>query len=281
MKHFGLLSSLLVCSAILLAETPEKIPSLSKALKLKKEPQALTSKDEKIAPFPNTAFDPSFLLDVDDDFSFQDALTDPKAAKEKEDHPELSTQVTPEVLGVPQAIPSMLTALPATPSQAPSVIETPVYGPQPLPAPTRAPAQVSVETLSPMLAGMNPFGAANQKLPITPSTPLQPAMGVPDVAIILSNNQFFPSRIRIKEGNQTRLIFATLNKKSAALIIEKLQVQRWIAKEDPAAQAEKVKFEVTKEISVNKTTEVVVTPVRGTYTFYDALSGAAGEIVVE
>ena len=124
-----------------------------------------------------------------------------------------------------------------------------------------------------MMAGVNYFGAASQKNPVPVSTPAQPVVGVSDIAVLLANNQFFPSRIRLKEGMQTRLIFATLNKKSAALIIEKLQVQRWIAREE--------KQEITREISSSKVTEVLLNPVRGSYSFYDAISGASGEIVVE
>ena len=129
------------------------------------------------------------------------------------------------------------------------------------------------QDFGPMMAGVNYFGAASQKNPVPVSTPAQPVVGVSDIAVLLANNQFFPSRIRLKEGMQTRLIFATLNKKSAALIIEKLQVQRWIAREE--------KQEITREISSSKVTEVLLNPVRGSYSFYDAISGASGEIVVE
>lgn len=125
---------------------------------------------------------------------------------------------------------------------------------------------------------------ATKKLPIPPSTPMTPMAGVPDIAIILSNNQFFPSRIRLKEGIQTRLIFTTVNKKPAALVIERLQIQRWIAKEKeqtPTSELERSKWEVNKEVSSTKITEVTIDPKKGTYAFHDAISGATGEITVE
>ncbi len=290
--------------SLLFAETPEKIPSLQKALKLNSRQVAEAAKNAKEAPFQiqnqNSSFDPSFLLDVDDDYSFKDPLTDPVAAKEREEHPEVSTQVSPEVLGIPQTG-SLLNNMPATaaiPSNIPLVLRqspNPVYGPAAPDQEQQAAAQVAMQVaqassqsqaqsqaqnqvpaqnFGPMMAGVNYFGAASEKNPVPVSTPAQPVVGTSDVAVLLSNNQFFPSRIRLKEGSQTRLIFATLNKKPAALIIEKLQVQRWIAKGED-------KQEITREISSSKVTEIVLSPVRGSYSFYDAMSGASGEIVVE
>ncbi|MBI4403243.1 MAG: hypothetical protein HY537_03740, partial [Deltaproteobacteria bacterium] len=45
-----------------------------------------------------------------------------------------------------------------------------------------------------------------------------------EIAIVLEGNHFHPSKVRLKEGIQSRLVFVTLNRKAAALIIEKLMV---------------------------------------------------------
>lgn len=144
---------------------------------------------------------------------------------------------------------------------------------------------------SPVLAGAGlgaiapPQPAATtQILPVPSSTAMAPLAGVPDIAVILSNNQFFPSKIRLKEGMQTRLIFTTLNKKPAALVIERLQIQRWIAKEgepQPKSELERSRLEINRELVSTKVTEIVLDPKAGTYSFHDAITGASGEINVE
>ncbi len=103
----------------------------------------------------------------------------------------------------------------------------------------------------------------------------------PEIAIILSAQRFFPARVRIKEGQATRLLFTSLNSRPAALVIEQLQVQRWIANDQPTNGPNRVPAEILREIGNNRMTEVLLQPQRGTYTFHDALSGAVGEIVVE
>lgn len=104
----------------------------------------------------------------------------------------------------------------------------------------------------------------------------------PEVAIILSAQRFFPARIRLKEGQSTRLLFTSLNARPAALVIEQLQVQRWIASEKGSnAGLGRMPAEILREIGNNRMTEVTLQPQRGNYTFHDALSGAVGEIVVE
>lgn len=105
-----------------------------------------------------------------------------------------------------------------------------------------------------------------------------------EIAIILQNGAFYPSKILLRPDTAATLIFATVHDKPAALIIEKMNLQRWIAKtEDPAvSQAfEQQRWELTREIAKNKVTRVSIEPSRGTYQFHDALSGALGEIVVE
>lgn len=107
----------------------------------------------------------------------------------------------------------------------------------------------------------------------------------PEVAIILVNNQFYPSRIRLKEGNQTRLYLTTTNEKPAAVVVEQLQIQRWIAKEGgakkPQNEMERARMEVTREVTKNRVTEILIDPIRGTYSFHDVISGARGQIIVE
>lgn len=378
MKSALLLLSFL--SILQAAEPVEKIPSMQQALKLKSTQRFTDPEEESKKIVDTNSFDPSFLLEVDDDYSFKDPLSDPETAKEMAKHPPSkvsadilgvpadsaltpegqqkteTTEVPADILGLPSDTDSapgapvvlkgpkalaealkkaptkaraatnkrapvrpapetsILTRLPALekaeqaaaktapPAPAPAVpavaqvpaapIQTPTPSeatPQPPvspPATLQAQARPKVRprmhvrspaseapNLAPVLAGVNPFGVATQKTPVPASTPSEPLPGVSDIAILLSNNQFYPSRVRMKEGIKTRLIFATINKKPAALIIEKLQVQRWIAKEE--------KLEITREISSSKVTEVLLSPAKGEYTFYDALSGASGEIVVE
>jgi len=112
---------------------------------------------------------------------------------------------------------------------------------------------------------------------LLPELPIEP-----EVAVILSAKRFFPARIRLKEGQSTRLLFTSLNPRPAALVIEQLQVQRWIASEKgQSAGLGRVPAEILREIGNNRMTEILLQPQRGTYTFHDALSGAVGEIVVE
>lgn len=195
--------------------------------------------------------------------------------------------------------PSFYPTAPAQPKEPP---HPPLLSAMNPPPQKQAPYIYPDFALNPMLAGLNvpppverqptggetvqapPPAQVTPLLPVPKTTALAPMNGVPDVAIILSNNQFFPSKIRLKEGTQTRLIFTTTNKKPAALIMEKLQIQRWIAKEKepvPASELERAKWEVNRELSASKVTEVVLDPKPGTYTFHDAISGASGEIEVE
>lgn len=107
----------------------------------------------------------------------------------------------------------------------------------------------------------------------------------PEVGVILHNKQFFPSRIRLKAGVQTRVYFTTTGDRPAAIVVEQLQVQKWLAKEGaerkPASEFERAKFEVSREVTKQKMTEITFEPRRGTYSFHDAISGAKGQIVVE
>ena len=117
-------------------------------------------------------------------------------------------------------------------------------------------------------------------------TPKQEALEYqgPEIAIIFSKGRFRPDRFRIPANKKVRLLFATTQKRPAALIIEKLKVQRWIAKEEQEKKKHPIfrhSGEITREISAQKVTEILVNPETGTYKFHDALSGAMGEFIVE
>lgn len=225
--------------------------------------------------FDELVSDPSIVLDPDATMNelppLGNNLPEPKGMK----------SAKPKVL--PYADSSRTPASEAAP--IPSIETAPVSG-----VPEVIPLQIPPQ---PQLAGTGlpvpaaPAPVASQALntPMPPtSTAMPPLPGVPDVAIILSGKQFFPSRIRLKDGIATRLIFSTVNKKPAALVIERLQIQRWIAKEGdtPSENNTKLsKFEVTREISATRTVDITLDPKAGVYTFYDAISGATGEIAVE
>jgi hypothetical protein len=111
------------------------------------------------------------------------------------------------------------------------------------------------------------------------------ALSMPEVAVIISNKQFFPARLRMREGVQTKLYFTSTDERPAAVVIEKLQVQRWVAKENEGpkttSELDKAKWEVTKEVNKHTITEILISPVRGNYSYHDVISGAKGQIIVE
>jgi len=101
--------------------------------------------------------------------------------------------------------------------------------------------------------------------------------GVTDYSIILSGEQFFPSVIRMKQnGNKNRLLFVTTGAKPAALVFVKPRIQRWIA-----SQSDSKSVEEYREVGTSKVTEIEFDAEPGVYEYYDALSGARGEIKVE
>ena len=101
--------------------------------------------------------------------------------------------------------------------------------------------------------------------------------GVTDFSIILSGEQFFPSVIRMKQnGNKNRLLFVTTSAKPAALVFVKPKIQRWVA-----SQSDNKSVEEYREVSTSKVTEIEFDAEPGVYEYYDALSGARGEIKVE
>ena len=187
----------------------------------------------------------------------------------------------------PQAVP--VAAPPAAPSaqQVRNVMSTQddpslILEPIPTPTPTFTPSPTPTSTPTPK---PTPTPTPTPP-PLKPRVPDRVTEAPPsvEVAIILHNGTFYPSKIRLKDATRTKLYFATINDKPAALIIERLQIQRWIAKEDqpkPTNEIDRAKFELTRELSRNRITEIQLETVRGNYTFHDALSGARGQIVVE
>ena len=87
----------------------------------------------------------------------------------------------------------------------------------------------------------------------------------------------------------TTLIFATVNKKPAALVIEPANPPRAIASVPAAPSVSgsvsvdrvNAPSEITREIVNERVTAVSFDPVPGRYFFHDALTKAKGEIIVE
>lgn len=102
-----------------------------------------------------------------------------------------------------------------------------------------------------------------------------------EVAVILTRGQFIPSTIKLRTGMRTRLVFATVNPKPGALVIEGMNLQRWVPNGEPAAQRPPERIEIEREVASDRVTEIVFDPISGNFPFHDALSGARGEIVVE
>jgi len=225
------------------AHAPEKKAGMTKAGKKGVVPALL----------PNIA-DPSSVHGGEDDpLQLKQAAAEEEAAPAAEVAAPVVKKAKPAkaaVADVPAEAPAPIAEKPATVTKVPEEIVA-------VPAPRE-----QVEKLS---------GGA------LPEFPLEP-----EVAIILSAQRFFPARIRLKDGQATRLLFTSLNSRPAALVIEQLQVQRWIASEKGSNNGlGRVPAEILREIGNNRMTEVMLQPQRGTYTFHDALSGAVGEIVVE
>ena len=75
-----------------------------------------------------------------------------------------------------------------------------------------------------------------------------------------------------------------MNRKPAALIIERLQIQKWVAKDDhpvEMSELERARWEMNRELATSRITEIMLNPANGYYTFHDALTGAHGDILVE
>lgn len=108
---------------------------------------------------------------------------------------------------------------------------------------------------------------------------LEAVPGVGDYAIILDGNQFFPAAIKMKPGSRGRLLFITTGQKPAALVFTRPKIQRWLSSTDSSNPEKPV--EEFREFSAEKIAQIPFEAERGVYEFYDALSGAKGEIRVE
>ncbi|GEM_PF-4731506 len=104
-----------------------------------------------------------------------------------------------------------------------------------------------------------------------------------EAAVILSHNRFYPNKIQMPAGTKVRIWFTTVESKPAALIVEGLKMQRWIASENSSLTPSTAPdyFELQRELTRERVTEITLEPSAGTYPFFDALSGARGEIVVQ
>lgn len=204
--------------------------------------------------------------------------------------PEEVPPVAPKIEAPAKAVKVEPKKIPVTPvAKAPAVVApvlvAPVVSAPVVPAPAVSSPQVDLAESGipgkPLpIAAEAATPVIKEKLDKLGNSPLPEVPQDAEVAVILMNARFYPSRLRLKEGQPTKLIFTSLNPKPAALIVEQLQVQRWIAGEGGIAITE-AQPEITRELTPNRITEVLLEPKRGTYSFHDALSGAVGEIVVE
>ncbi len=169
-----------------------------------------------------------------------------------------SEELTPEV---PAALPpATVSAEPIPPSEtapapvAVSTVPTPAATPAVAPAPT--PAVASAESAT--------FPAGSE------------------IAVILAKDRFYPNQIRMRAGVPAALVFTTVNKKPAALVLEPISIQRTLASHaSPSIDRATAPTEITRELNADRVTTISFEPVKGKYGFHDALSGARGEIIVE
>jgi hypothetical protein len=175
------------------------------------------------------------------------------------------------------------------PNETPVVEETKVFTPpvvEPTPAQAPDPAPV-VEAINlpvtvPVQTEPVVVKTTSPVAPVLPPTPMPKAVsqltvveGTNDISIIFSNKEFFPSQIKMKKTAKTRLIFTTTEKKPAALVFEKQKIYRWLA-----ADSEKIPSEY-RELNPSRISEIYFDAEPGMYRFYDAMSGAQGEIQVD
>lgn len=144
----------------------------------------------------------------------------------------------------------------------------------PLPPPSLVAAPPSVPVVERDLSSQN-----NRTV-----SELEALPGVNDFAIILSGDQFFPAQIRMKNGGKSRLLFVTTGQKSAALVFIRPRINRWISpkgERSPVTPREPSSVEEMREINASKVAEIQFDAEPGVYQFYDALTGAKGEVKVE
>ena len=201
---------------------------------------------------PSLLIDPSVAIPVPPGgFAEQEEIPAP-TIPETAPAPEQAQAPAPE----PQTV-----AAPPVPVQPPVAVAPEIHAPE-TPAPERQLSSETTKTVSELEA-----------LP-----------GVNDFAIILSGDQFFPALIRMKNGGKSRLLFATTGQKSAALVFVRPKINRWIAPkptETSTLPREPASVEELREVNASKVAEIQFDAEPGVYQFYDALTGAKGQISVE
>lgn len=217
--------------------------------------------------------DPSLILDPQasepkPDADLAEAPTKEAEPEKKEVEPakKEAEPVKEVVTKVEEKAPELPQPKPLLPVLAPKLVAKP-------PTPKPEPEPILIPEPAPVV----PAAAvpASQVAPIPVVSELKVVPGVNDIAIIFSNNQFYPSRIQMKATLKSRLIVTTTEKKPAALVFTKQKVQRWIASDSKRFSEE------YREISPSRIAEIQFDAEPGVYQFYDAISGASGEIQVE
>ncbi len=97
-----------------------------------------------------------------------------------------------------------------------------------------------------------------------------------EISIVLEKNRFYPSEIRLQSGLASTLVFSTVNKKPAALVIEPTEATLQMANRKPQSENE-----LNRELSNEHVTAISFEPLKGKYLFHDALGEAHGVIIVE
>lgn len=197
----------------------------------------------------------------------------------------ITKAAAPTAMSLPPLATSATTPLPPGALALPKPTAQQVLGPRlatPLTLPT-LPTAAAVTT--PAAPARAPSNSTEKMVETKVSLDDPTSVRGPEVAIVLTDGKFRPARLRLRAGETTRLLFTTLGHKPAALIIERLRVQKWLSRPEEAAKrtpaSASAPWEANRELSSTRLTEISLDPVRGNYTFHDAISGATGEIIVE
>ncbi len=127
-----------------------------------------------------------------------------------------------------------------------------------------------------------PAAAGKAGLPPIAVTPSTYAPGS-EIAIVLSQDRFYPAEIRVRSGMASTLVFSSVNRRPAALVIEPVQSLRQPDSQSPvsAATSAEVPAEITRELGNDRVTAISFDLAKGKYNFHDALGAARGTIIVE
>jgi hypothetical protein len=120
-------------------------------------------------------------------------------------------------------------------------------------------------------------GAAKVGLPPIAQAPQTYPPGS-EIAIVLSQDRFYPAEIHVRSGIASTLVFSSVNRKPAALVIEPVQMMRTVASEQMSPDTQP---EITRELGNDRVTAISFEPAKGKYNFHDALGAARGTIIVE